>query len=389
MADNTKLKIGVTAAYDCRLPPRLCAGFACRACCSPAGASRLPAGGSCLLGSGCSPAGVSRLLTGGSRLLGPGCSPAGVSRLLTGGSRLLGPGCSPAGVSRLPAGGPCLLGPGCSPAGVSRLPAGGSCLLGPGCSPAGVSHLPAGGSRLLGPGHDMAGTLNVTVRWLRWIAPGTALISLTLVAVAMATPAWLSTTERFPNGTEVLEKETYSGLWFICFTPLGSRQFECHPIDYFPREYYSPDATDSTMAIPNAVITTGPFLFAGAAVLLTAEICYAVGHLFRRRRLLSFVGGVNFILAGLLAMIATIVYISTFKAEVKSKLRARTLWDPPRFTYRFGYSFFVLVAGFIMAELTGIIVVFLYIFWHQRDWERKGQKLAQQQTLTFQQVTPI
>ena len=58
-------------------------------------------------------------------------------------------------------------------------------------------------------------------------------------------------------------------------------------------------------------------------------------------------------LTGLLAMIATIVYISTFKAEVKNKLRARNIWDPPRFTYRFGYSFYSLVVGFIMSELTG------------------------------------
>ena len=61
-----------------------------------------------------------------------------------------------------------------------------------------------------------------------------------------------------------------------------------------------PDAVVTTgpFLLPDAVVTTGPFLFAGAAVLLTAEMCYAVGHCFRRRRLLSFVGGVNFILAG-------------------------------------------------------------------------------------------
>ena len=52
-------------------------------------------------------------------------------------------------------------------------------------------------------------------------------------------------------------------------------------------------------------------------------------------------------------MIATIVYISTFKAEVKNKLRSRNLWDPPRFTYRFGYGFYSLIGGFIMSELTG------------------------------------
>ncbi|XP_043212226.1 uncharacterized protein LOC122376424 [Amphibalanus amphitrite] len=225
----------------------------------------------------------------------------------------------------------------------------------------------------------MARTLNRAVRVLRWIAPGAALCSVALVTVSMTTPEWLITNERFPNGTgPAINKKTYSGLWKICYTPLGSSEFVCELIDYFPRENYSPDDADSTMAIPNAVVTTGPFLFAGAAVLLTGVICYAVGHCFRRRRLLSFVGGVNFILAGLLAMIATIVYISTFKAEVKNKLRSRNLWDPPRFTYRFGYGFYSLIGGFIMSELTGIVVIFLYIFWHQRDWERKSLKLAQQ-----------
>ena len=63
-------------------------------------------------------------------------------------------------------------------------------------------------------------TLNRAVRLLRWIAPGAALTSVTLVTVAMTTPAWLATNERFPNGTgQALNKRTYSGLWKICFTP--------------------------------------------------------------------------------------------------------------------------------------------------------------------------
>ena len=32
---------------------------------------------------------------------------------------------------------------------------------------------------------------------------------------------------------------------------VGSEEFVCQLIDYFPRENYSPDSADSTMAIPS------------------------------------------------------------------------------------------------------------------------------------------
>ena len=36
----------------------------------------------------------------------------------------------------------------------------------------------------------------------------------------------------------------------VCLS-VGSSDFVCELIDYFPREHYAPDDTDSTMAIPS------------------------------------------------------------------------------------------------------------------------------------------
>jgi hypothetical protein len=36
----------------------------------------------------------------------------------------------------------------------------------------------------------------------------------------------------------------------LCFLAAGEMDLHCFNIDYFPREEYSPDPNDSTMAIP-------------------------------------------------------------------------------------------------------------------------------------------
>ncbi|KAK8784447.1 hypothetical protein V5799_009190 [Amblyomma americanum] len=72
----------------------------------------------------------------------------------------------------------------------------------------------------------------------------------------------------------------------------------CVLIDYFPKEEYSPDPNDSTMAIPYAVKRASAFILISALVLVVGELLCFLGHLFRRGRVLTFAGGIAFILSG-------------------------------------------------------------------------------------------
>ncbi|KAK2578788.1 hypothetical protein KPH14_008890 [Odynerus spinipes] len=102
-------------------------------------------------------------------------------------------------------------------------------------------------------------------------------------------------------------------------------EYECSSIDYFPNEEYSPDPSDSTMAIPYAVTKSAMFFFAATLLLVIAEVCYFAAHITRpKHRLSVFVAGVIFIVSGLLMLVGMVMYISIFKAEVGSKLRPRS-----------------------------------------------------------------
>lgn len=66
-----------------------------------------------------------------------------------------------------------------------------------------------------------------------------------------------------------------------------------------------------------------------------------------------------------------VMYIAVFKSEVGSKLRPRSLLQPPAFEYRYGYSFIVYVIGAMVTQFTGILCIFLYIYRTQYKWKRK------------------
>lgn len=69
-------------------------------------------------------------------------------------------------------------------------------------------------------------------------------------------------------------------------------------------------------------------------------------------------------------LIGLIGLISTFKAEIGSKLRPRSTLQPPLFTFRYGQSFFLYVIGFISTEFVGVLNVFLYISLQQIGREK-------------------
>ncbi|XP_063995056.1 uncharacterized protein Stg1 [Diachasmimorpha longicaudata] len=214
------------------------------------------------------------------------------------------------------------------------------------------------------------------------IASGiSALLSLVIVSIAIGTGEWLLTEEKLPKAfsanitTEPDSKVTYSGLWRVCVATTSRMQYKCTNIDYFPTEEYSPDPSDSTMAIPYAVTKSAIFFFAATVLLVIAEVCYFTAHVFRpRHRLCVFVAGVVFTICGLLMLVGMIMYISVFKAEVGSKLRPKSSFQGPPFTYRYGFSFLLYVSGFITTEVAGTSAIFLYISWHQRDFNRREAK---------------
>ncbi|XP_034935852.1 uncharacterized protein stg1 [Chelonus insularis] len=211
------------------------------------------------------------------------------------------------------------------------------------------------------------------------IASGiSAFLSLVIVSVAIGTGEWLFTEERLPKGFSVNasaepdSKVTYSGLWRVCVATRSHMQYECSSIDYFPNEEYSPDPSDSTMAIPYAVTKSAMFFFVATLLLVVAEVCYFAAHVSRpRHQLCVFVAGVVFTVCGLLMLVGMIMYISVFKSEVGSKLRSRSSFQGPPFTYRYGFSFLLYVSGFITTEVAGTSAIFLYISWHQRDIGRR------------------
>ncbi|XP_014273280.3 voltage-dependent calcium channel gamma-5 subunit [Halyomorpha halys] len=218
---------------------------------------------------------------------------------------------------------------------------------------------------------------------LQVMAPLTASITLAIVAVAISTNQWLLTEEKMPNPSyngsgenEYLSKITVSGLWTLCFTHPGEREMHCDNIEYFPKEEYSPDPNDSTMAIPYAVTRSALFFIVATLLLFCGEFSCMYGHFRRSRRIFTFVAGVVFIISGLLMLIGLVMYISVFKAEVGGKLRPRSQLQPPQFTFQYGYSFLLYVSGFMSIETAGTCAVFLYIYRHQRDWSRKHMEMT-------------
>lgn len=64
---------------------------------------------------------------------------------------------------------------------------------------------------------------------------------------------------------------------------------------------------------------------------------------------------------GLMMLIGIIMYISLFKSEIGSKLRPKSVFQPPMFVYRYGHSFILFVIGCISAEIVGTLNFFLFI----------------------------
>ena len=64
-------------------------------------------------------------------------------------------------------------------------------------------------------------------------------------------------------------------------------------------------------------------------------------------------------------MLGVVIYIATLKGEVAEKLRPKNSFEPPLFSYKYGWSLYLVMVTFISEKITGISAVFLYIYWHK------------------------
>lgn len=69
-----------------------------------------------------------------------------------------------------------------------------------------------------------------------------------------------------------------------------------------------------------------------------------------------------------------VIYISTFKAEIGHKLRPKSTFQGPVFTYSYGYSFLFAVCSLMLCEMTGTFAIFLYIRQHQLEWKKEVER---------------
>lgn len=73
-------------------------------------------------------------------------------------------------------------------------------------------------------------------------------------------------------------------------------------------------------------------------------------------------------------LVGMVIYISTFKAEVGSKLRPKSSFQEPLFTYSYGYSFLLAVTGLMSCELAGTFSIFLCIHRYQQQLKKKLER---------------
>ncbi|XP_067128814.1 voltage-dependent calcium channel gamma-5 subunit-like isoform X1 [Centruroides vittatus] len=229
-----------------------------------------------------------------------------------------------------------------------------------------------------------------SVRVLRILMLITAVISLVAQAISLCSNCWLHSEEQMPNpeynGTgdrEYLSKFTVSGLWKLCYNKPGKSEMHCFHIDYFPKEEYSPDPNDSTMAIPYAVKRAATFIFISSLILILGVVLCFLGRILYRRPVLTFASGIAFILSGLFILAGMVIYISTFKSEVGNKLRPKSSFQGPLFIYHYGYSFQLAVAALMMCELAGTFAIFLYIHWYKEDNKKQMERQK------FSDFTPV
>ncbi|XP_041362224.1 voltage-dependent calcium channel gamma-5 subunit-like [Gigantopelta aegis] len=200
-----------------------------------------------------------------------------------------------------------------------------------------------------------------------------------LLCIAVATDYWLYTRERLKKDSEynttipATYRSVYSGLWRKCEDKgYSQRGVTCSYIKYFTGDE-DREGLGPTEAILLNIRRATMFPLVSLLILLIGGIMCFIGHCNSGRKILTFVCGILFVLAGLCTLVGIILYIGSITEEVGNKPRASI--EEPKFVYYYGSSFIMAVGSFILTELSGVFSVYLYITKNKQAQRKKLYKI--------------
>uniref|UniRef100_A0A4W3KAM6 Voltage-dependent calcium channel gamma-4 subunit n=1 Tax=Callorhinchus milii TaxID=7868 RepID=A0A4W3KAM6_CALMI len=133
----------------------------------------------------------------------------------------------------------------------------------------------------------------------------------------------------------------------------GLQKGNCFRINYFPDDDdYDQEGSEYLLRIVRA---SSLFPILSAILLLLAALCVGAGRLYSSKTNIMLSAGILFVAAGLSNIIGIIVYISSNMGNPWDKD------DDKKSMYSYGWSFYFGALSFIVAEMTGVLAVSIYI----------------------------
>ena len=80
--------------------------------------------------------------------------------------------------------------------------------------------------------------------------------------------------------------------------------------------------------------------------------------------------------AGLVTLVGIVVYVSAVTGEAADNKPRPTAMDEPKFLYYYGPSFYITVASFVGAEITGVLSVHVYIHRYKQAYHKQQGELC-------------
>lgn len=190
-----------------------------------------------------------------------------------------------------------------------------------------------------------------------------AFAAFSLMSIAIGTDYWLHSRAYFCNSTNSTSEENqvkkekgamiHSGLWRVCCME-GFQKGNCFRINYFPDDDdYDQEGSEYLLRIVRA---SSLFPILSAILLLLAGLCVGVGKLYSSKTNIILSAGILFVAAGLSNIIGIIVYISSNTGDPWDKND-----DDKKNLYSYGWSFYFGALSFIVAEMSGVLAVSIYI----------------------------
>jgi len=85
---------------------------------------------------------------------------------------------------------------------------------------------------------------------------------------------------------------------------------------------------------------------------------------------------------GLVTLVGIVVYVSAVTGEAADNKPRPTAMDEPKFLYFYGPSFYITVASFVSAEITGVLSVHVYIHRYKQAYHKQqGEMMTPDVTL--------